>query len=162
MTLREETKQEFRRILNYQSKRLLASVKVTNSVLCINRVVLNVESKKTNNNHLWKEQTGDVNSEENLRVRYENAVGAMGATLVHSGQKFESNEEVIGATEAYFADLQKTCFSDALKTLEHLRVKRIQLKGDCAEKKIVTFPKFSFFFCRLSTYRTALVCENIR
>ena len=27
-----------------------------------------------------------------------------------AGQKFESNEEVIAATEAYFADLQKTCF----------------------------------------------------
>ena len=32
-----------------------------------------------------------------------------------AGRKFELNEEVISATEAYFADLQKTCFSDGLK-----------------------------------------------
>ena len=32
-------------------------------------------------------------------------------------QKFESNDEVIAATEAYFADVQKTCFSDGLKKL---------------------------------------------
>ena len=36
-----------------------------------------------------------------------------------AGQKFESNDEVIAATEAYFADLQKTCFSDGFKKLEH-------------------------------------------
>ncbi|EFN87072.1 Histone-lysine N-methyltransferase SETMAR, partial [Harpegnathos saltator] len=36
-----------------------------------------------------------------------------------AGQKFESNEEVIAATEAYFADLEKTYFSDGLKKLEH-------------------------------------------
>ena len=30
-----------------------------------------------------------------------------------AGQKCESNEEVIVATETYFADLQKTCFSDS-------------------------------------------------
>ena len=48
-----------------------------------------------------------------------------------AGQKFESNEEVIAATEAYFADLQKTRFSDGLKKLEHHWVKCIELKGDC-------------------------------
>jgi len=51
-----------------------------------------------------------------------------------AGQKFESNEEVIAATEAYFADLQKTCFSDGLKKLEHRWVKCIELKGDYVEK----------------------------
>jgi len=35
------------------------------------------------------------------------------------GQKFASNEEVVAATEAYFADLEKTYFSDGLKKLEH-------------------------------------------
>ncbi|EFN76504.1 Histone-lysine N-methyltransferase SETMAR, partial [Harpegnathos saltator] len=47
-----------------------------------------------------------------------------------AGQKFESNEEVIGATESYFADLEKTYFSDGLKKLEHRWVKCIELKGD--------------------------------
>ena len=51
-----------------------------------------------------------------------------------AGQKFESNEEAIAATEAYFADPQKTCFSDALKKLEHRWVKCIKLKGDYVEK----------------------------
>ena len=74
-----------------------------------------------------------------------------------AGHKFESNEEFIAATEAYFAELQKTYFSDGLKKLEHRWVKCIELKGDYVEKQIATFPKFSFFFCRLSTYRTALV-----
>ena len=36
-----------------------------------------------------------------------------------AGQKFESSEEVIAATEAYFADLEKTYFSDELKKLEY-------------------------------------------
>ena len=45
-----------------------------------------------------------------------------------AGQKFESNEEVIAATEAYFADLKKTCFSDGLK------IKCIELKGDYFKK----------------------------
>ncbi|EFN89072.1 Histone-lysine N-methyltransferase SETMAR, partial [Harpegnathos saltator] len=47
-----------------------------------------------------------------------------------AGQKFESNEEVIAAMEAYFADLEKTYFSDGLKKLEHRWVKCIELKGD--------------------------------
>ncbi|XP_029167068.1 uncharacterized protein LOC114937661 [Nylanderia fulva] len=51
-----------------------------------------------------------------------------------AGQKFESNEEVIAATEAYFADLEKTYFSDGLKKLEHRWVKCIELKGDYVEK----------------------------
>ena len=51
-----------------------------------------------------------------------------------AGQKFESNDEVIAATEAYFADLQKTYFSDGLKKLEHHWVKCIELKGDYVEK----------------------------
>ena len=51
-----------------------------------------------------------------------------------AGQKFESNEEVIAATETYFADLQKMNFSDGLKKLEHRWVKCIELKGDYVEK----------------------------
>jgi len=50
------------------------------------------------------------------------------------GQKFESNEEVIAGTEAYFADLEKTYFSVGLKKLEYRRVKCIELKGDYVQK----------------------------
>ncbi|CAF4936785.1 unnamed protein product [Pieris macdunnoughi] len=46
-----------------------------------------------------------------------------------AGQKFEWNEAVITATEAYFADLQKTYFSDVLKKLEHRCVECVELKG---------------------------------
>ncbi|CAF4760746.1 unnamed protein product [Pieris macdunnoughi] len=35
--------------------------------------------------------------------------------LPFAGPKFESNKDVIVASEAYFADLQKTYFSDGLK-----------------------------------------------
>jgi len=49
-------------------------------------------------------------------------------------QKFASNEEVVAATEAYFADLEKTYFSDGLKKLEHRWVKCIELKGDYVKK----------------------------
>ena len=45
-----------------------------------------------------------------------------------------SNEEVIAATEAYFADLEKTYFLDGLKKLEHRWVKCIELKEDYVEK----------------------------
>jgi len=51
-----------------------------------------------------------------------------------AGQKFASNKEVAAATEAYFADLEKTYFSDGLKKLEHRWVKCIKLKGDYVEK----------------------------
>jgi len=51
-----------------------------------------------------------------------------------AGQKFASNEVVVAATEAYFADLEKTYFSDRLKKLEHRWVKFIELKGDYVEK----------------------------
>ncbi|EFN78485.1 Histone-lysine N-methyltransferase SETMAR, partial [Harpegnathos saltator] len=51
-----------------------------------------------------------------------------------AGQKFEPNEEVIAATETYFADLEKTYFSGGLKKLEHRWVKCIELKGDYVEK----------------------------
>ena len=51
-----------------------------------------------------------------------------------AGQKFESNEKVIAATEAYFADHQETCFSDGLKKLEICWVKCIELKADYVEK----------------------------
>jgi len=50
-----------------------------------------------------------------------------------AGQKFALNEEVVAATEAYFADLDKTYFSDWLK-LEHRWVMCIELKGDYVEK----------------------------
>ena len=36
-----------------------------------------------------------------------------------AGQKFESNDEVIAATETYFSDFKKTCLSDGLKEFEH-------------------------------------------
>jgi len=51
-----------------------------------------------------------------------------------AGQKFASNEEAVAATEVYFADLEKTYFSDGLKKLEHRWVKSIELKGDSVEK----------------------------
>lgn len=35
-----------------------------------------------------------------------------------AGQKFESNKEVIAATEAHFAAQEKTYFSDVIKKLE--------------------------------------------
>lgn len=51
-----------------------------------------------------------------------------------AGQKFESNAEVIAATEAYFAAQEKTYFSDGIKKLEDCWVKCIELKGDYVEK----------------------------
>jgi len=46
-----------------------------------------------------------------------------------AGQKFAPNEELVAATEAYFADLEETYFSD-----EHRWVKCTELKGDYVEK----------------------------
>jgi len=46
------------------------------------------------------------------------------------GQKFKGKN----ATEAYFADLEKTYLSGGLKKLEHRWVKSIELKGDYVEK----------------------------
>ena len=46
----------------------------------------------------------------------------------------ETKERSKQWTEAYYADLQKTFFSDGLKKLEHRWVKCIELKGDYVEK----------------------------
>jgi len=51
-----------------------------------------------------------------------------------AGQKFAPNEEVVAATETYFADLEEPYFSVGLKKLEHRWVKFIELKGDYVEK----------------------------
>lgn len=51
-----------------------------------------------------------------------------------AGKKFLSNEEVIAATEAYFADLEKNYFLDGIKKLEHRWTKCIELEGDYVEK----------------------------
>jgi len=51
-----------------------------------------------------------------------------------AGQKFASNEEVVSATEAYLADIEKTYFSDGLKKFKHRWVKCIELKEDYVEK----------------------------
>lgn len=55
---------------------------------------------------------------------------------------------IIAATEAHFADLQKTYVTDSLKKLEHSWVKCIELKGDYVKKQITIFLKFSFFLCK--------------
>lgn len=67
-----------------------------------------------------------------------------------AGQKIYSNAEVIAGIEVYFADLKKTYLLDELKQLKHRSVKRIEVTGDYVEE-------FSFFFCKLSSYQTALV-----
>jgi hypothetical protein len=62
-----------------------------------------------------------------------------------SGQKFESSEEVIATTKAYFADLEKTYFSDVLKKLEHGWVKCIELKETILRNKSPLFQNFCIF-----------------
>lgn len=51
-----------------------------------------------------------------------------------AGQRFSSNEEVIAATEAYFAGFDKKYFLDGLKRLEHRWKKSVELKGEYVEK----------------------------
>lgn len=63
-----------------------------------------------------------------------------------AGPNLDWNEEIIAATDTYFADIKKTNFSNWLKKLEHRRDKRVELKGDYNDKEIATFPKFSSFF----------------
>lgn len=51
-----------------------------------------------------------------------------------AGKKFSSNEEVITAAEAYFADLPGSYYKNGLMKLEDRWVKCIELKGDYVEK----------------------------
>jgi len=51
-----------------------------------------------------------------------------------AGMRFGSNDEVIATTEAYFAGLDKSYFSDGLKKLEHRLEKCVELRGDYVEK----------------------------
>lgn len=50
------------------------------------------------------------------------------------GKRFTSNEEVIAATKAYFAEFPKSYFSEGLKKLEHRWEKCIALQGYYVEK----------------------------
>ncbi|KAG5324483.1 SETMR methyltransferase, partial [Acromyrmex heyeri] len=50
------------------------------------------------------------------------------------GKKFTSNEEVIAKTEAYFAEFDKSYFSEGLKKWQKRWEKCILLKGDYVEK----------------------------
>ena len=52
----------------------------------------------------------------------------------HEAVASDSNEEVIAATEAYFAEFDKPYFLDDLKKLEYRCIKCIELKGDYIEK----------------------------
>ncbi|XP_017486515.1 PREDICTED: histone-lysine N-methyltransferase SETMAR-like, partial [Rhagoletis zephyria] len=49
------------------------------------------------------------------------------------GKKFSSNDEVIAATNAYFEGLEKTYYSEGIKTWEKRLLKCIELKGDNVE-----------------------------
>lgn len=51
-----------------------------------------------------------------------------------AGKRYRSNEEVIAATEDYFAALDKSYFSEGLKRLEYRWVRCIELKGDYVEE----------------------------
>ncbi|GBP35549.1 Histone-lysine N-methyltransferase SETMAR [Eumeta japonica] len=51
-----------------------------------------------------------------------------------SGKRFESNEEVITETSAYFESLEKTYYLEGIKKLEKRWTKCIELKGDYVEK----------------------------
>lgn len=50
------------------------------------------------------------------------------------GKRFSSNEEIIDATNAYFAEFEKSYFLEGLKKLEYRWEKCIALKGDYVEK----------------------------
>lgn len=50
------------------------------------------------------------------------------------GKRFASNEEVIAATNAYFAEFDKSYYLEGLKKLENRWSKCIELKGDYVEK----------------------------
>ena len=51
------------------------------------------------------------------------------------GKRFTSNEEVIAATEAYFAEFDKTYFLDGLKKLKYRWIKCIELKETILRNK---------------------------
>jgi hypothetical protein len=51
-----------------------------------------------------------------------------------AGRRFCSNEEVIVETNAYFAELCQSCYSEGINKLEQRWTKCISLKGDYAEK----------------------------
>ena len=55
------------------------------------------------------------------------------------GKRFLSNEEVIDAVNAYFADFEKAYSSEGMKKLESCWTKCVALKGDYVEKKKVNF-----------------------
>ena len=50
------------------------------------------------------------------------------------GKRFESNGEVIAATEAYFKDFEKSYYSKGIEKLENRWTKCIELNGDYVEK----------------------------
>jgi hypothetical protein len=51
-----------------------------------------------------------------------------------AGRKFGSNEEVIAATEAFFAELDEGTYREGITVLQHRWTKCINLRGDYIEK----------------------------
>ena len=47
---------------------------------------------------------------------------------------FYSNEKVIAQTNAYFAELDESCYSEGINKLEQRSMKYLSLKGDYVEK----------------------------
>lgn len=52
----------------------------------------------------------------------------------HAGKKYESDEEVIAATNAYFDELEEKAYRDGIRALEQRWTKCIELDGDYVEK----------------------------
>lgn len=51
-----------------------------------------------------------------------------------SGKKYETNDELIAETEAYFEELDKSCYSEGIMALEKRWSKCIEVRGDYVEK----------------------------
>ena len=51
-----------------------------------------------------------------------------------AGKRFESKEDVINETEAYFEELSNSYFLDSLKKFENRGAKCIEVQGDYVEE----------------------------
>lgn len=78
-----------------------------------------------------------------------------------AGQTFESSEEVITATKAYLADLEKNLVSRLVKKVASL-LSCVAYWKQTILKNIATFQKFFLSLGSHSTYRTILVYHTLR
>ena len=75
------------------------------------------------------------------------------ASLLHTRKEFESNDEVIAGTEAYFDEKEKSYYKSGIEKLENRYTRCVAFEGNYLLNKEIEFcQNFVFFLLIQRTY----------